>query len=430
LSLLIEKVVCLHCGCLCDDVRLSVEGDRIVRAENVCPAGEAWFLALPAPHPAAAKVAGRAADGKAAIAEAARILSSARAPLVFGLSHGVTETQQAAVRLADRIGGTIDLSAAPGHAAAMLALEQVGNSTSTLGEVRHRADLVIFWGADPARTHPRHLERHSVSLAGRWIPEGRADRTVIVVDSQPTATSALANLFFKIEPGRDFELLAVLRSAVAGRAAPAAGVAGLSGEALADLAARMKGCRTGAIFYGPGMLEGKLAHQTLEALFRLVQELHRHARFYAGSLAEGANLTGADNVLAWQTGYPLAVNFARGYPRYSPGEFSAQAMLERGEADACLVVCREDLEGLSSRARQHLAKIPTIMFEPGTEAEFSPGFSPAVEISTAVDGIHVAGTAYRADGVPLPVSAVLPSPLASKAEVLREIAEALPKPPG
>ncbi len=43
-------------------------------------------------------------------------------------------------------------------------------------------------------------------------------------------------------------------------------------------------------------------------------------------------------VLAWQTGYPFSVNFARGYPRYNPGEFSAQDMLERGDVDLCLFV--------------------------------------------------------------------------------------------
>ncbi len=31
------------------------------------------------------------------------------------------------------------------------------------------------------------------------------------------------------------------------------------------------------------------------------------------------DVTGADSVLCWQTGYPFSVNLGRGYPRYNPG---------------------------------------------------------------------------------------------------------------
>ena len=45
------------------------------------------------------------------------------------------------------------------------------------------------------------------------------------------------------------------------------------------------------------------------------------------------DVAGADIVMTWITGYPFSVNLARGYPRYNPGEFSAQDMLERNIRD-------------------------------------------------------------------------------------------------
>ena len=54
-----------------------------------------------------------------------------------------------------------------------MALQQVGESTCTLGEVRNRADLVIVWGSDPVVTHPRHLER--------YLPK---QRHLVVIDSE------------------------------------------------------------------------------------------------------------------------------------------------------------------------------------------------------------------------------------------------------
>jgi len=65
-----------------------------------------------------------------------------------------------------------------------------------------------------------------------------------------------------------------------------------------------------------------------------MSELNDHTRFYAPMPgAAPANVTGADNVLKWQTGYPFGVT----QPRLSalhPGEFTTSDTLARGEADA------------------------------------------------------------------------------------------------
>ena len=60
--------------------------------------------------------------------------------------------------------------------------------------------------------------------------------------------------------------------------------------------------------------------------------MNAHARFVCVPLGGPGNATGADNVLTWQTGYPFAVNLARGYPRFGPGEYTAMDVLGRGEA--------------------------------------------------------------------------------------------------
>ncbi len=73
-----------------------------------------------------------------------------------------------AISLADRIRGTIDTTASMCHATSMMAIQEVGESTCTLGEVKNRADLVIYWGANPVQTHPRHFERYSMLPIGRY----------------------------------------------------------------------------------------------------------------------------------------------------------------------------------------------------------------------------------------------------------------------
>ena len=138
-------------------------------------------------------------------------------------------------------------------------------------------------------------------------------------------------------------------------------------------------------------------------------------RFYARRMRRYGDVAGADSVLTWQTGYPFGVNFARGYPRYNPGEFTGPDMLARREVDACLVVGSETVTGFGPEATAQLEAIPTILLDsPGREASFTP----TVKFTTAVYGIHRPGTAYRLDEVPIPLRVLLPTDYPDDAEVL------------
>jgi formylmethanofuran dehydrogenase subunit B len=402
----IRNVACTVCGCVCDDLAVTTDAGRVVRADGACRLAEPWFLRQNTSPAPAARIDGRPAELDAAYARAAGLLKAARSPLIYGLSRSTTEGQRAATALADRIGATIDTTASTGHAPSIMALQQVGESTCTLGEVKARADLVIFWGADPVATHPRHLERYSLDPPGRWVPGGRKDRYLVVVDEEETETARLADLFIRVPPGRHWETLWTLRMLVRGEGS------------LQSLAARMTGCRCGVIFFGAVVTRGRLAHRTVEALLQLVADLNDHTRFYARRMRRYGDVAGADAVLTWQTGYPFGVNLARGYPRYNPGEFTGPEMLARGEVDVCVLVGGDTAADLPAAALDHLRRIPVIALDP-PEAE--PVVPAAVAFATAVYGVHRPGTAYRMDEVPIPLRVILPTDHPSDGEVLGEL---------
>lgn len=422
----VDNVTCTVCACLCDDLRVAVERGRVVRTERACVLAEPWFLAQGAEPqslpPPAAQIESRPAALDEACERAAAILSRSKAPLVYGLSRSSTAGQRAAVRLADLLGATIDTTASLGHGPSVMAIQEAGESTCTLGEARNRADLVIFWGTNPAVTHPRHLERYSAEPAGEFLPGGRRDRTVVVVDVEPTETSAAADQFLQIEPGRDFEALWTLRMLLRGQTPEPGAETGLPIAQLAPLLDRMKSCRYGVVFFGFGLSRGRHGASTVEALLRLVRDLNAHARWSVRRMRGSGDVTGADTVLAWQTGFPFSVNLARGYPRYNPGEYSALALLERREVDACLLVGSHGVRRLSAAAREYLAAIPTIVLD-NPLAELP--LAPTVRFTTAIYGIHAPGTAYRMDEIPLPLAGFLPSDYPTDAEVLTHIARSV-----
>ena len=241
-----------------------------------------------------------------------------------------------------------------------------------------------------------------------------------IVDVRETESSEIADETVVIPPGSDFDVLWTLRCLVAGQPV-SQWPSGISPDTLVQLAKRMRNCKSGIIYFGLGLTRHGVPHANVEALLRLVTDLNAHTRFYARRMRIPGDVAGADSVLCWQTGFPFSVNIARGFPRYSPGEYSANAVLERQEVDSCVLVGSEGVSKLSSEAQTYLKKIPTIVLDyPGIETTWTP----TLRFTTPVYGIHLPGTAYRMDEVPIPLRNVLPcDPSYSDAAVLQKLTE-------
>lgn len=418
-----RDVACTVCGCVCDDLTLTFDGDRLVSEERACELARPWLYSLNDARPPVARVHGGDATLEEAIAEAAAILKSSRAPLIYGLSRSSTPGQRAAVSLADQTGAIVDTTASIGHGPSIMAIQEVGESTSTLGEVAQRSDLVIFWGAAPAESHPRHFERYSLEPASELLPSGRADRHVVVIDIKESSTTQAADEVILVKPGYDYELIAALRMLIRDPSCSPRVDCGVPLETLRSLAKRMTDCRYGAVFFGLGIALPYLGHLNVEALLELVDELNRKTRFIARRLRVSGDVSGADSVLCWQTGFPFGVDLSRGYPRFNPGEYTAEELLERGEIDACVIIGSRNLPTFSDESLEFLSSVPLVVLDsPNTPA---PIVAPAVQFTTAVYGIHAAGTAYRMDEVPIPLRKLIDSPYPTDAEVLGRIAERL-----
>jgi formylmethanofuran dehydrogenase subunit B len=415
----IENVVCSFCGCLCDDIVVEVEDNRITAAKKACASGRSLFLNA---HTEAAQptVDGKEVKWSQAIDAAARILTDAASPLVYGLSSTASEAQRKAIALADLLGATIDSTSSVCHGPTSIGIQSQGEPTCTLGEVKHRADLLIFWGCNPAEAHQRHFARYSVLAKGKLTPQGRKDRTVVIVDVRPTVSSRMADIFLQVRPGCDFELLSTLRALLKGQDLDMDEVGGVGVAQLQDVVERMQSCRFGVIFFGMGVTQTGGKHLNVAELLTLVAELNAHTRFTTMPMRGHGNVAGADCTLTWQTGYPFAVNFARGYPQYNPGEFTAVDVLARGEADAALIIASDPVAHFPRRAAEWLSQIPVVVLDPMVNLTAQVA---RVVLPTAIYGISAAGTAYRMDNVPLPLKKVVESTQPTDEQVLDWIIE-------
>ncbi len=372
-----SDLVCAGCGCACDDLAVQLGNGFGVELEIDCDLGRAWFSDISAADEPLAFIAGKPAEPQAAAEVAARLLASAKAPLVAGLTHSTCEAQLAAVDLAERLGGTIDPFSVPRGLHGTL-LQNVGLATASFGELRDRADLLVLWHIDPSLSYPRLFERY----APRQMP-------------------------IAIEPADDLAAVAVLRALLRDLQLDESAVLSTTGQPLdywRDLLRQIRAAKYPAIV----LPEGNVA-AAREALARFVRELNDHTRAIAICLSPG-NAAGAAQVLTARTGYPCCVNFATGAARFDPQRFSAESLLARSEVDVLLVVG----DALSAK----VGKAAQIVI--GSHRRATSDLV-AVDIRTARPGVECGGTIFRADGIALPLRKLIDSQRPSDEEVLREV---------
>jgi formylmethanofuran dehydrogenase subunit B len=297
-----------------------------------------------------------------------------------------------------------------------------------LGEVKNRADFIVYWGGNPAECHPRHFTKYTIMQKGKFVPQGRKGRTMALVDIRETPSAKAADIFLQVRPGKDFEVVTALRALIKNQRIDRERVAetGLSLEQLQDFAERMKRARFGVLFFGMGLSMTRGKHMNSASVLALAAELNAYTKFVAMPMRGHGNVTGADVVLRYTTGYPFGINMCRGYPRFNPGEFSTVDLLVRGDNDAALILGADPGATMPQPGIDHLAKIPTIVLDPKVT---HTSRLARVHITTAATGVSAPGTVYRMDEVPLPLRPALKAPYPTDDDVIRRIRLAVAKKP-
>jgi formylmethanofuran dehydrogenase subunit B len=471
---IVNAVTCPVCGCLCDDIELTIADGKVAQIKNGCSMCESKFLNYISEHRTKTPLIRKEgklvpASYEEAIHKSAEILANANYPILYGWSSTDCEAQRAGVALAEEVGGVLDNTAVVCHGPSILSVQEVGIPTATLGQIRHRADLIIYWGCNPWSAHPRHLERYTAFTEGRFegsewksyinkvkasagrkkllslerkgvlkhrheppvqtvsdnkppVTLSKEGRKLIVIDVRKSMTAEMADYFIQVEPGKDYEIMQAIRALVKDQELDVDEVDGVPVEYLQELVDAMINCEFGVIFFGMGLTQSAGKFRNIDVAISLVRDLNMRTKFIIMPMRGHFNVTGANTVFTWQSGFPYAVDFSLGYPRYNPGETTVVDILLRKESDAALVVASDPASNFPRKAVDHLVKNPLIVIDPHMNVTALVG---DVVFPSAIVGIEKAGTAYRMDHVPLPLKKVVEPPegLLSDEEILQRILE-------
>lgn len=386
---------CPFCPLLCDGFGVAASpGAPLALTGSDCPrarAALAQFTASAAP--AAPQIEGQPADLDAAIATAARVLAASRQPLFGGLATDVAGAR-ALYALACATGAISDAAHGASSTQGLRALQDRGGFTTTLAEIKARADLMVCIGAAPTEKFPEFHRRCGIVDGTGSLSAG----DVVVIGE-----------------GADlFDTVATLAALVAGLAVQGAP------EPLVALSARLQAARYAVIVYETGRLppHGALV---IEAINRTVATLNRTTRAAAFALGSDAGEATTNQVVTWLSGLPLRSRPAPGGLEHEPLRFDADRLIGDGTVDALLWI-----SSFTADSPPPPTSVPCIVLgHPGLAAACA---GADVFIPVATPGIGSTGHLFRADGsVLLPLQAVVDDGLSTVADILGRLRQALQK---
>jgi len=428
-----KRITCSGCSLLCDDLIVKSDGLFVTEVIGACLKGKERFDQVSAKnritHPMIRK------DGELievkweeAFKKATEIIKNSSNPLLYGFSNVTCEAQEAGMKLAQKIDGFIDSNASICQGKFLKKAKKLGINLTTITEIINKGDLIILWGANPAETIPRLLNKILFSR-GKFRMTGREIKTLIIIDPIKTASfnvMGVRDLPLIVEPNKDIDLIRILKEeCCSADSIPSEGVAGMDKNDLKRMLLHLTGAENGVIILGQGFIQPHPDYDLVEELLELLQMINeRQEKGRISMLLMGGhfNMAGFDHVALSAHGSFGSLEFKNN--QLVNTEETLVSKIEKEDFDSSIIVGTDPISHLPHTLSSNIAKKPLILIDNHNTAT---SHIAEVVLPTAITGIESSGLAYRLDQIPIELSKIVnpPNNLPSDEELLNQLYELL-----
>lgn len=416
------NITCPFCGLACDDLALANEGNALAVTQNGCPISQASFKNLSNTTPGAApRVAGRATTLEKAVHAAAQLMSSAQAPLISGMGTDVAGAR-ALLALADKTGAVVDHMNMAAKLRNLLTLQNSGGITTTLAEVKNRADFVLVLGTGVVQHFPRFLERAVWPAHAMFNGDSGQRKVVFLGEFGPNDIAIPRHVnpptVLHCKHGAFATLLPVLRALINGQEVKSSQLAPGDIAQLQAIDTGLRTARYGVIAWAAPDFNVDHGELTLQTLAELIKDINRDTRCAGLPLGGSDGDFSSNGTQTWQTGFPLRSRYGKLGIDYDPYRYGSDALLATDEVDLLLWI-----SSFNATRTPPASSLPTIVLGP---ASMTFSREPDVFIPVGTPGLHHPGHFVRADKVVvMRLKQLLENTLPSVASVASKILDAL-----
>jgi formylmethanofuran dehydrogenase subunit B len=295
---------CPACGLLCDDIALENTNNQLKVVNTNCIKTVAFFEQHANQN--TPQIAGKPATLHATISKAAEILRQAHKPIFTGLGTDV-QGFRALYTLSQKTSANLSHMNAASMARNLKVLQSTGWQTTTLSEVKNRAEVIVCFGTDLLSHNVRFFERF-VDTDGMFVTA--KNRQVIVIgkasDASPIKSYALQTSWTLPCSTTDLPSITMaLRALIAGKPLKATEVAGVKVSDLQTLADKLKTAKYAVLTWVAKDLNFNHAELTIQNITEIVASLNITTRAAGLPLGGSDGDTSANNAHTWLSGLAL-----------------------------------------------------------------------------------------------------------------------------
>ncbi len=424
-----KRYTCSGCSLLCDDIIVKSDGLFIEEVIGACLKGKERFDQVSAQNRITSPMIRKNNElvnvsWEEALARTVEIIKNSSEPLLYGFSNVTCEAQRVGMDLAKEINGFIDSNASICQGKILDKSKSQGINLTTITEIINKIDLIILWGANPAETIPRLLNKVLFSR-GKFRMTGREIKTLVIIDPVKTASfrvMGVRDLALIIEPDKDIELIQMLKEeCCSADSIPSEGVAGIDKSDLKRLLLHLTGAENGVIILGQGVIQPHADYDLIEELLDLLQLINaRQVKGRISLLLLGGhfNMAGFDHVALSSYGVSGKLQFKS--KKLVKSEDTIISKINKENFDCSIIVGTDPISHLPHSLSSKLAKKPLILIDNHSSATSRVA---DVVLPTAITGIESSGLVYRIDQVPVELKKILnpPNNIPSDEELLNQL---------
>ena len=316
---------CPFCSLLCDDIQLEIKENTLKALNSKCPILESSLKNKI--NEQFSRVKGKRTNISKAINELSSLIKESKSTLFAGMGTDIKGTK-AALNIIDQYKCIIDHFSGDSYVKNLKSMQETGGFFLTLSELKNRSDTIIIFqssGEELPRLFEKYifpkstinnLKKRKVVFIGSKVPQFfYKNKKIINFEFIKLDSINLLNFISNIRNSINFETKEV------------------KDKRILYLLEILKKTNYGSVLWTASEFQNDISDVIINEINLLIQDLNKFTRFSGLSLSASDHILTVNEVLLWQTGFPIRTSFAHGYPSHDINQFSTKKLINNKEID-------------------------------------------------------------------------------------------------
>ena len=319
---------CPFCSLLCDDIQLTVKNNYFKQLNANCS-----ILSHSLKEKIKdqfARINGKKTNITKAINNLSSLLKKSKSTLFTGMGTDIKGTK-ATLKIADKFKCIIDHFSGDSYVKNIKSVQEVGGFFLTLSELKNRSDTIIIIQSSNDEL-PRLFERYIFS---KNTINNLKKRKVVFIGNK------LPQFIYKNKKKLDFDhiklnstsllhFISSLRNSINSE------ISEIKDKEIVNLLKLFKQTNYGSILWSIKELDNSISDLIVTEINLLIQDLNKFTRFAGLSLTGSEHILTVNEVLLWQTGFPIRTSFEKGFPVHDIDQFSTKRLIDKKEIELAI----------------------------------------------------------------------------------------------